>query len=278
MVVRMAPAVKSAPGSRPKVEHTRGGHVFPQQRKRIIVIDDCGGIGSQARNHLAFGTRDAFQAAEALQVLGAGIGDDADRGTTDAHQRLDFTGAVGSHLHHCEAVLAAYPEQRQGHADVIVEIAAGAQARAGLGQDAGNHFLDRGLAIAAGNANDWNGKALAPGPGASGQRLQCVIDQNLAAGPGLLRTHHGAGRAARHRRGHIVLPIEAWTRQCDEQLTGVHSARVGRDSAERAIGTDQPATAAVRECRQRGLHDRPSSTPRATCSSLNTRRVVPWIW
>ena len=71
------------------------------------MIDDRGRIGREARDHLAFGTRDAFEAAESCQMLGAGIGDDADGGAADAHQGRYLTGPIRTHLHDREAMFGA---------------------------------------------------------------------------------------------------------------------------------------------------------------------------
>ena len=43
----------------------------------------------QCLDDLAFGARDALQAAEALQMLGAGVGDEADARRGDLDQRGD---------------------------------------------------------------------------------------------------------------------------------------------------------------------------------------------
>src|ERR1700722_19485097 len=110
---------------------------------------------------------------------------------------------------------------------------------------------------------------------AARERGQRVLDQNLTLDIGLPVAHHRTRGAARDRRPYIVLTLEARTGQGDEQFAWIHRARIRRHTAECAVRTEQPPAAALRECRERGIHARDSSTPRATCASLNSRRVVP---
>jgi hypothetical protein len=100
-----------------------------------------------------FGPRRALERTEAFQMFGAGIGDQADAGARDLHQLFDVAATVGAHLDHRAAVAVVQAQQRHGHTEVIVEIAARGQTRPALRQDGGQHLLDRGLAVAAGHAD-----------------------------------------------------------------------------------------------------------------------------
>ena len=113
-------------------DHACARHAAPQLRELIIRVDHRGRRRSQACDHLALGARHALEAAETFEVLGSGVGDHADRGTRDAHQRGNFAGVVGTHLHYREAMLGGQAQQRERHADVVVEVAAGGQTIAGL--------------------------------------------------------------------------------------------------------------------------------------------------
>ena len=76
-----------------------------------------------------------------------------------------FAGMIGADLDHRVAVRGVEPVQRERHADVIVEIAARRERRARALEDGRGHFLDRGLAVAAGDADDGHRKLRAPGGG-----------------------------------------------------------------------------------------------------------------
>ena len=57
---------------------------------------------------------------------------------------------VGAHLDHRVAVFRVQAQQGQRHADIVVEVALGGQGRSTPSQDGGQHFLERGLAVATG--------------------------------------------------------------------------------------------------------------------------------
>jgi len=106
------------------------------------------------------------------------IGDQRNRRLCQSGQIGNFTGAIHAHLDHRDAMHEMQLQQHQRHADVIVEIALGRQHcqrriktfRQRLSaQDGSGHFLDRGLAVAAGDPDQRQLKLGAP---VSGQRTQ----------------------------------------------------------------------------------------------------------
>jgi hypothetical protein len=77
------------------------------------------------------------------------------------------------------AALCARSQAHHGqrHADLVVQVALRGQARLladACGEDRGDHFLDRGLAVAAGDADDGNRKLAAPGIADAAQGRQRV--------------------------------------------------------------------------------------------------------
>ncbi len=94
----------SAPAPSPKLS-TRA-RVMPRHSSAIGVVgvDDRGAAAVERGHHLAFGARHALEAAEALEVLGAGIGDQADVRARDCRQRGDLAGAIGADLDDGEAL------------------------------------------------------------------------------------------------------------------------------------------------------------------------------
>ena len=85
----------------------------------------------------------------ALGVVHQGHG-----GPRQARQVVDLAGMIHSHLDHRRPLRLAQLEQGQRQADVVVQVADRRQYPAGITemrtQDRRTHFLDRGLAIAAG--------------------------------------------------------------------------------------------------------------------------------
>jgi hypothetical protein len=69
-------------------------------------------------------------------------------------------------------------EQCQGDADLVVLVAARLQRGVAAGEDGGGQLLGRGLADAAGDADDADVRAGTPGAGQRLQGAQGVIDQN----------------------------------------------------------------------------------------------------
>jgi hypothetical protein len=145
-------------------------------------------------------------------------------------------------------------EQCEGNADVVVEIAARRECRAGPLEDRGDHFLDRRLAVAAGDTDDRKLEVVAPGGGRGGQRVLRILHENLRQRPVYQRVDDGAGRAGRFRRVDEVVRVEARAAQRDEELAGREGARVGRDAGELPVSPDELAAAGARECCQAPLH------------------------
>ena len=77
MAVWMSLAEKSAGVATPKVVTRAARHAAPQRRELVVGIDDRGGGGLEPGDHFAFGARHAFDAAETLEMFGAGVGDEA---------------------------------------------------------------------------------------------------------------------------------------------------------------------------------------------------------
>ena len=143
----------------------------------------------------------------------AGIGDQADAGTGDLHQLLDVAATVRSHLDHRAAMAVIQTQQRHRYAQMVVEIAAGGQARPALRQDGGDHLLDRGLAIAAGDADQRSFEVCA-------RRARRIGECHFHVGYHDLRQrqlngarHDGSGGAGRGRGRHEIVTVSFLTAQ-----------------------------------------------------------------
>jgi hypothetical protein len=118
----------------------------------------------------------------------------------------------------CAAVQAHHGQR---HADLVVQVALRGQARflaKGGGQDGRDHFLDRGLAVAAGDADDGNGELAAPCIADPAQRHQRVRHDDGRQREALRQLLDDDRRDA--VGGHLleeVVGIEGFAAQCDEQ-------------------------------------------------------------
>ena len=144
-------------------------------------------------------------------------------------------GWVHAQLDHAQAVLRGQAQQRQRHANRVVEIAA--RGKSGLarcgGQDAGQHLRDGGFAIAAGHRHQWQAKLAAP---TGGQRPQggggIAHLQARQTGQAAPQLDHGGSGTGRLGLGQKVVRIQALAAQGDEQIAGLHAAAVGVDALQ----------------------------------------------
>src|SRR6185312_1031128 len=112
--------------------HTRTRHTAPETHELIIRIQYGGGSRREARYGLALCAGHSLETAEAFEMLRAGVGDEADRRARHLDQLGHLARPVGAHLDDREAVARLEPQQRQRHADVVVEIAPRSETASGL--------------------------------------------------------------------------------------------------------------------------------------------------
>ena len=264
----------------PEAQHARARHAAPQCCEGIIVVDhrDAGRV--EPCHHLAFGARHALEAAEALEVLRAGVGDHADLRARHGHQRADVAGAVGAHFDDGAVLGAAQPQQRQRHAQVIVQVAARRQAGATLREDRAQHFLGGGLAIAARHAQHRAAVGAAPGAARAGERAFNVAHQDLGQRHVDHAAYDRAGRAGGGGGGDELMAVGARAGQRQEQIPRAELTRIDHNLGEWCIGAREPAAAQSGKFRQRALHAALRAASAAcTCSmSLKARRSLPTSW
>ena len=152
----------------------------PQPGPRIVGVDHRHPRIGKVHEHAAFFRGDGFQCAHAGQMRALGVGDDGHRRLRQPGQRGDFARMVHTHFNDGSAMTGAEPQQGQRQTDVIVEIALRGQhgvAESGT-QDAGDHFLGRRLAIAAGDSDERQGEARTPGLRQQAERDACIGNDN----------------------------------------------------------------------------------------------------
>jgi len=86
------------------------------------------------------------------------VRDDANIGIDEPAEQIDLAERAHAHLDDCGPVPAIECEQRERHADVVVEIPLVLENRTPAPEDAGKHFLGRGLAVAARDAGKGDRK------------------------------------------------------------------------------------------------------------------------
>ena len=132
-----------------------------------------------AAEYFALATGHALDRAEAFEVRFAGVRDRHDVGFGQRRQIGDLTAGVSTHLDHGEAVGRLDARQRQRHADVIVEIAYCGHRRARFSETRGSQFLQRRLAVAAGDTDDHGGLLPAPRGAETTERYARVRNTDL---------------------------------------------------------------------------------------------------
>jgi hypothetical protein len=211
-----------------------------------------------------------------------------------ARQVGNLAGVVHAHLDHRGAMRRLKTQQHQRQADVVVEVARGRQhgefgvvaVGPGLGaQDRGGHLLHRGLAVAAGDADQRDVETGAP-RGTEGTQRQARIGDHQQRQAG--RATFGPRRVDHRRRGTAFgrnleerVAVEVLALQRDEQLAAGERPRIGRHPLDAGIAVEGGAAAGQRRFHQ-AHHDeapaRAASAAAAQSTSENGRRRPPISW
>ena len=112
----------------------------------------------------------------------------ATSGRGELREITNLARVVHAHFDHRVAMLGLQLEQHERHADVVVQIAArcehlvcrivGCGFSNGLPQNRSEHFLDGGLAAAAGQRDERQRKPAAPVRGEPSERTPRVVDDD----------------------------------------------------------------------------------------------------
>ena len=209
-----------------------GGHA----RQDFVVRRDEG-VAAVRRvevDQFALAAANPLRSAETFEVRQADVGQDAVVRLGDRCQQSQFAAGARAHLHHAELRVAGHGEQRQRHADVVVEVAAGGVDLEPLGQHAADKLFRGGFAVAARDGEDRDSERPAVAAGKVLQGFQRVVDEHDAlplVGSGDLRSvGDGVGRAFFERFGDETVAVEGIAPQGEEDGVRLDPARVGRDT------------------------------------------------
>ena len=165
----------------------------------------------------------------------ADVGDEAVVRLAHAHELRYVVGVVGSHFDHCDFRIRAHGQQRQRHADVVVQVAFGGAYAVFFREHCAEEVLGGGLAV--GSREPYHREPSAAKVGAMPyckllQGGECVVgeDQPLVlrkAGP---VGDSPCGAFFQCREG-VVVAVEILAAQREENLAAGDFAAVGRDPA-----------------------------------------------
>ena len=159
------------------------------------------GIGStevatrQMSVEFRFGVYHTLEGAEAFEVRATDIGDESAVGIGDTAEEFNLPRMVGAHFHDGQFRSFGDGEQRQRHAEVVVEVALGSRGLVTFVQHGVDELLSSRLAIGTSDADDGNLKMAAVLARQLLQGLQHVGDDETAVVDSVLRvaddTHRG---------------------------------------------------------------------------------------
>ena len=224
-------------GHQAEVQHTVSlCQRLPDGRAGVIAREHGHPAGRQCAEHGAVLTGGGLGAIHELLVFTLGIEHQRHRWLCHGGQTGDLARMVHAHLDHTHAVGITQAQQRERDTDVVVEVAArgkGSLCAQVRHQNGGDHFLGRGLAVAAG---DGNQRALETTTPAARQRTQRTagIGHPQRGHANALGEHFGqhGGRAGIDGGIDEGVAIEAITAQCDVQVPRAHAARIGGNAGE----------------------------------------------
>ena len=148
----------------------------------VVGIDESGApFGGEMSVQLGLGLDNTLKAAKSFEVGAAHVGDKAEVGVGDAAERLNFARMVGTHLNDGNLCVGGDGKEREGHSEVVVEVAGGGVGAVAFGQYGVDKLLGGGLAVGARDAYHGDGELVA------------VVRGQLLQGQQHVLHHHAAG-------------------------------------------------------------------------------------
>ncbi|MDT4834126.1 hypothetical protein FQZ97_677600 [compost metagenome] len=206
------------------------GQFAPDPGVVVVAGEHRHAVAAQGRDHLAVFARHRFHRGHEFLVFALGVVHQRDGGLGERGEIGDFAGVVHAQLDHREAVVLAQAQQRERHADVVVQIALRGMGgvASGRAQDGRHHLRHRGLAVAAGHGDQRQLELLAPQARQLTQGQPRVghfhTRQTGLRQPRVGDGGHSALRACLRQK---VVRIEALALERHEQIARLQAAGVG---------------------------------------------------
>ncbi|MNJ28516.1 hypothetical protein D3C77_230540 [compost metagenome] len=216
------------------------GALFPDAEGLVIKVQYCHAILTQTFEDLALGFDNLLRAAELADMRSAGIVDQRHLWLGQSNGVGNLANARGTQLDDCRGMLRGDFKQGQRGAEVVVQVATRGQDRTAGAQDAGEHFLDRGLAAGAGDGSDRLVERGTVQRTQLAQSLAAIGNQQLRqAGAWHFSFDQGSNSALGLYFIEVIVTVKTRPGQGDKQLPGNDCATVDADAAEAGISTQQ---------------------------------------
>ena len=196
----------------------------------VVLIDEHRPAGmAEVVVELSFRMQHTFERAETFQMGTADVGNQAVVGRRDMYQLFDVARMAGTHLHDSHLVVGRQAEQREGHPDLVVQVAFRGKDIEFRGEDRRQQFLRCGLAIGAGHPDNRQSQCFAMAMGQLLQRSECVVHQNRAFASLTGRVVYNSISSPRIQGfGCILISIKAFPFQGKEKRTPRAVPAIGR--------------------------------------------------
>ncbi|EWS52529.1 hypothetical protein X551_04683 [Methylibium sp. T29] len=268
---------------RERQRRPRAGQRLPYRGMRVVGREDRRAVGAQRLDHRSVLAGHRLDAGHEFLVLALGVVDQRDRRRGHARELGDLADVVHAQLDDRRAVpgvgVLAQPQQRERHADVVVEVALGRECRVADpgAQDARDHLRHGGLAVAAGHGDQRQAHAGAPVRAQRAERGAAVghVQPGQAGlGEAVLgdRRHCAGGTRLRQE----VVRVEALALERNEQVTGAQRAGIAVHAQQRRGRVADERRARQQRMRQPQVHHhahdanpRAASACRASATSEN---------
>ena len=223
-----------AVGQRGRVAHRAERRPLVGHRRQHGVVAAHEGAAARCGEpvvELALAAPHPLRAAEAFEVGTPDVGQQPVVGLGDRGQQGDLAAGARPHLHDAELRVGIHRQQRQRHADVIVQVALRGMDREALGQHAAYELLGRRLAVAARDGEDRDAQCAAVFARQllqGAQRVGHEVHARVRGGRGVV--HDGVCCPLVERLGGEAVAVEGGAVQREEDRAGHDAPRVGRDA------------------------------------------------
>ena len=196
----------------------------------VLVDEDAPARSAEKVVELAFGADDTLERSETFEMRSADVGDQATIRAGDSAEVAYLAGVVRAHFDDGHLVRLREAKQREGYADVVVEVALRAERAEASGEDSGHELLCRRLAVRAGDANDGCVECFAMQSGEALQGLEDTVDAKESR---IVRQRRiindGVSAAVAERLQGKGITVEGVAFECEKEAAGRHASAVGRD-------------------------------------------------